>query len=50
MAEYKLRADSENGVIRTADNANIPPDVNNKDWQEYQAWLAVPNTPDPADE
>lgn len=27
----------------------IPNDPDNKDWVEYQAWLALGNEPDPAD-
>ena len=46
MADYKLR---EGGVIRTADWAQIPDNNANRDWREYQRWLAAGNTPDPAD-
>jgi len=46
MAEYQLTADPD-VVIRTADNASIPNDPDNRDWQEYQAWLAAGGVPDP---
>ena len=45
---YTLYADGP--VQRDADGAWLPPDSGNADWQEYQAWLAVPNTPTPASE
>ena len=35
-------------VLRTVDQAVIPDDPNNRDWSDYQAWLASGNTPDPA--
>ena len=38
------------GIYRPKDNAGIPNDPNNIDWQEYLAWLEEGNTPDPADE
>lgn len=45
MKKYKLAA---NGVTRD-DGANIPDAGGNRDWQEYQEWLAAGNTPDPSD-
>lgn len=43
---YKLL---ESGVQRLSDNACIPPDPGNRDWQDYQTWLKQGNTPEPKD-
>ena len=38
-----------NNVLRIEDNAFIPFDNNNTDYQEYLAWLAEGNTPQEAE-
>lgn len=43
---YKLTS-LNNGVIRIADNAFIPFDPANTDYQEYLAWLSSGNVPLP---
>ena len=44
---YKLTDSNE--VIRLADNSVIPCVNANRDYREYQEWLAEGNTPEPAD-
>ena len=39
----------KSGVKRLVDSACIPPTMDNRDWVEYQKWLAAGNTPQPAD-
>ncbi len=49
---YKLvTVISGNGlVLRLSDNAFIPFDPDNTDYQTYLKWLEEGNTPEPADE
>ena len=49
---YKLYKDSHTGyeaIIRIADNAYIPFDPQNSDYQAYLKWLEEGNTPEAAE-
>ena len=51
---YQLCLDTSTGaaacIKRIADNAFVPLDPANTDYQEYLKWLEAGNTPLPADE
>lgn len=44
-----LITNEELGIIRLSDNAEIPINEANTDYQEYLEWLAEGNEPEPAD-
>jgi len=48
---YKLMIDQNEtiGIKRLSDNAAIPLDLANTDYQEYLAWLSEGNTPEEAE-
>lgn len=46
MAKYRL-SQFEDTIIRNLDEASIPTDEINRDYREYQAWIAAGNVPDP---
>lgn len=53
MAAYQQMRDPFTGalataVLRIADQAIIPADPRNRDYEAYLAWVAAGNTPDPA--
>ena len=52
MIMYKLLKDTlsnkQYGVLRIADNACIPFDPDNTDYQAYLKWVAEGNTPEAA--
>tara|TARA_B100000424_G_scaffold125280_2_gene94933 strand:- start:2475 stop:2651 length:177 start_codon:yes stop_codon:yes gene_type:complete len=56
MTDYKLlNGRNEDGeiyqnVLKKSEGISIPFDPDNRHYQEYLAWVAEGNTPDPADE
>lgn len=46
IIDPKTREVSNDMILRVEDEAFIPADERNRDWREYQAWLAEGNTPD----
>jgi len=54
MQNYKLLKDRDtneiSGVLELTNNWWIPKDEGNRHYQEYLAWLAEGNEPEPADE
>ncbi len=47
MVSYTMFGVVQTNLVRVADSANIPQDPNNKDYQEYLAWIALGNTATP---
>ena len=47
---YLNNTSTTNSVIRLLDNAYIPFDPANTDYQEYLEWVSEGNTPEAADE
>jgi hypothetical protein len=48
--QIKIRGELSNSVMRLSDNAFIPFDPANTDYQAYLKWVAEGNTPLPADD
>lgn len=47
LANYPTVLGGGQFIIRESDNAQIPEDTKNADYQTYLAWVAAGNTPDP---
>jgi len=50
LSNFITGAVTENMIRRLPDNADIPFDPDNTDYQAYLKWVAEGNTPLPADE
>ena len=48
-ATWPETGDDTGQIKRKADNAHIPFDEGNIDYQEYKTWLAAGNTPEASD-
>ena len=46
---HPITNEEAQSVVRLSDNAIIPFDEANRDYQEYLEWLAEGNTPEAAD-
>lgn len=49
LIDWATKDISQNLIYRLPDGTTVPNDMNNTDWQAYQAWLADGNTPLPPD-
>jgi|TARA_R100000322_G_scaffold49161_1_gene30988 hypothetical protein len=49
FVDGKKEGNSPNVICRKSDRATIPFDPANIDYQEYLAWIAEGNTPEPFD-
>lgn len=47
---YDIVKNKDTGILRISDNAFIPFDPQNVDYQAYLTWLDAGNVPEPADE
>ena len=49
LIDFFTKKESTNAILRKEDNAVIPIDEANIEYQEYLAWVAEGNTADAAD-